>query len=188
MKRTTCVVITASRGRRNPGIYDPLVHYVEADLAIFENTMKAIVTNPVVHTIVMGGASSDTIALIYALKHRLGEYPKLWVVVPATLKMQPRETWYHSRQADRLIEMDQQTHDDYGKFRKIIYINRNRKMLEIAQEFENYWVQAFWTGQRSHSGTYSTIAMAKREFECMVQIAWIGNARNQKPITDWVNT
>jgi hypothetical protein len=183
-KRDTCVIITATRGSRSNLIVDSFYRYNTKDLEVFERVMTALVNDPRTQTIVFGGATSDNVALRYALKQK-GDRPKLVVIVPARVTDQPRETWAYTNQADEVIELCQPLYDEYDKFRKAIYHVRNRAMLEYAQDFDERFVQAFWTGQRSFSGTYATMTLARRKYQMRVQVAWLGKARDRPLEASW---
>jgi hypothetical protein len=172
------VIITATRGKRNKEIKDSLHRFGDADRRVFEAYMRYLVTRVQVKYIVFGGArGGDIVALHYALKFRVGNSPRLVVVLPVDLEMQPRETQEVTMMADELIELKQESHDASGEFRNEIYKNRNRVMLTY-RDGEGYdkLVLAFWTGQKSFSGTWSTIATA-RKMAITVEIAWLGSGR-----------
>ncbi len=190
--RETAVVVTASRGKRSKEINNSFDRYPPEDLATFEQTMTDLVQRPFIRTIIFGGATSDDVALRYALRAREAKYgslvpydlrfPQFVVVVPMQVRDQPRETWAHTRQADRVVELNERKYDEKGQFRKKVYHIRNEHMLRIAQGFPTCFVQAFWTGQRSHSGTFSTISAARRK-KIEVNVAWIGKNRGRSAIT-----
>jgi hypothetical protein len=180
-KAGLCVVFTTSRGNRSQSITDSLSRFSDADLEVFEARTKSIVQNPEVTVIIIGGAlGGDTVIIRYALKHRLAPlHPEIWVVVPMTIHDQPAETWRYSAKADRLIELGQPKYDANGYFRNVNYINRDKEMLRLAKQFQRRRVQAFWTGQRSHSGTYATITLAKK-MQIPVDITWLGKRNKER--------
>lgn len=131
---------------------------------LVEDKMIRIVENPYIRAIIFGGAMGiDTIALYYALKWKVSDYPKLIVVVPNIIGNQPKETWEITKKADQIIEMKQ----SYKELGNQIYKNRNMKMFDIALQItrENkseILLLAFWEYVTMYSGTYSTICTAKK--------------------------
>jgi hypothetical protein len=128
----------------------------KADVAIISEAMKELVADPKVTTIYFGGArGGDTEALLAAYNHRIalerGLRPQLVLVVPDTLKAQPRETWEISELADEKIELSQPitSSDGFAAYRK-----RNQYMVDRAGR-----VTAFWNEDK-RSGTWMAITMA----------------------------
>lgn len=118
---------------------------------IFE-TIKFIVTNPNVNSIYFGGAiGADTVALKSALNIICLEKPKLVVVVPNTLKDQPKQTQNTSEFADELVELKNiiTASDGYRS-----YQIRNEYMVDHADV-----TISFWDGIQA-GGTYNCIAYA----------------------------
>lgn len=179
-------IITAGRGKKGSHIYRSLDRYSVVNLIKVENKVREIIRNPKTKAVILGGAiGGDTIFLSFALAYRTGKLPKLYVILPVNLEFQSRETWSITKKADEIIEMNQEPRDKDGQFRKIIYRNRNEKMIEKALEIagndkSKVKCVAFWNEVKMYSGTYSTICMAQKKYGLAVEIISIKNASNFK--------
>lgn len=175
------VVITGIRGKKGKLIASSFDRLLPSDLKRIKWIIKEVVRDPKVGRVVFGGAmGADTVALQYAYKYRIGRVPELLVIVPARVADQPVETravtWLC---ADRVIEMGQQLRNEDGKFRYVIYRNRNVRMLDEAKGVHGSRVVAFWNGQRTRSGTWSTIALARRYYSIPVEVVWLGKKKQK---------
>jgi predicted Rossmann fold nucleotide-binding protein DprA/Smf involved in DNA uptake len=123
------------------------------DREVIAEVMRELAADPGVGALLFGGAiGADTAALEAALDARRGDRPRLVVVVPDTIAVQPRETQEVSRRADERVELGLRIRPE-DRFRA--YRERNRRLVERATE-----LIAFWNGQE-RSGTAATIRLAR---------------------------
>ena len=156
------VALTAARGKKSKNIVSSFKRFEDWQLVIFRNRMLELLNDIRIKEMRFGGAiGGDTVLLTYALLYRKGTRPKLTVMLPVDLHFQSSETYRATQKADRLIEMKQEPRDSNGKIRTEIFKNRNGILLEYEEERADV-LEAFWTGQKIRSGTWSTISMARK--------------------------
>jgi len=125
-----------------------------ADRVVIRRVLRELLADDEVETIYFGGAlGADTEALRAALDLRRGNRPRLVVVLPDTLDVQPLATRDVSRRADEVVELRRPI-DAADGWRA--YHARNRWMVDRAS-----LVVAFWDGD-PRSGTGATVAYARR--------------------------
>jgi len=113
-----------------------------------------LLRNLTVDQIYIGGASGvDTEFLKAALHHRVGDRPRIIVVVPDTVERQPISTRAWTRSADEVIELQEPITSD-NKY--LSYLIRNKYIVDRGT-----FLVAFFNGS-FRSGTGQAINYAKK--------------------------
>jgi hypothetical protein len=160
------IIVAGPRGRKEPNIPFLDRHSAQTNNLVEQKVLE-LLTYKNIESVITGGAMGiDTIFLYYLYNHRVGEYPKVAVILPVDIEFQPRETQSFIRQANMIIQMKQRTTDEKGNFNYGMYKKRNKAEITLAKlltsdNLSQILLLAFWNYNKVRSGTWSTISMCK---------------------------
>lgn len=161
MKDSHCVMIT---GHRDLAEQDKTL----IQETLIQETIAQEVTNPKVDIIYFGGAvGADSLALETALTTRVGEKPKLVVVLPKTAKDQRSDLHNLTSKADEIIELKLSR-----KIYSDIWWEHDKWMVNNSQK-----CIAFWDGIEA-GGTYNAMRYAQQQEKEIQHIKMIGRNNN----------
>ena len=156
MKDAYCVMVTGHRD------------LTEQDKTIIQETIAQEVINPKVDTIYFGGAiGADSLALETALAARVGDKPKLVVVLPKTAKDQRSDLHELTGRADEIIELKLSR-----KIYSDIWWEHDKWMVNSSQK-----CIAFWDGIEA-GGTYNAMRYAQQQEKEIQHIKMTGRNNN----------
>lgn len=140
----------------------------EQDKTIIQETIAQEVANPKVDVIYFGGAiGGDSVALEAALTARIGQRPKLAVVLPKTAKDQRSDLHELTRRADEIVELKLSR-----KIYSDIWWEHDKWMVNNSQK-----CIVFWDGIEA-GGTYNAMRYAQQQEKETQHIKMIGRNNN----------